>query len=294
MSDKPTSFERKKLANGKKNPKYVDLLDEDTALAGQKFVCMSFISPDKVLKKRELHLFEKFVQQWDMAKSMEKFSGFLQFLSYKYKLNVESAIADYNDFIKEEEAIIKADSLESDYKNFLEKNEERLNLEFNKEHAFQTSTRGLKVRGVYNTQEEAEMRCKKLRDADPNHNIYVGPVGIWVPWDPDAYKTGRVEFMEEELNQLHSEKLKNEAKAKQEFDARVKDTKRKAIEENIRNAQKSGNALTQTIDADGNLVGVKETTNFEDREVATVDMQEEILQTARDNAIKYMKNEKTD
>jgi len=279
------SFDRKKLASGKKNPKYVDLLDEDTALAGQKFVCMSFISPDKVLKKRELWLFEKFIQQWDMAKSMEKFSGFLQFLSYKYKLNVESAIADYNDFIKEEEARIKADSLEADYTNFLEKNEERLNLEFNKEHAFQTSTRGLKVRGVYNTQEEAESRCKKLRDADPNHNIYVGPVGIWIPWDPDAYKTGRVEFMEEELNQLHSEKLKNEAKAKQEFDNRVKDTKRRAIEENIRNAQKSGNALTQTIDEDGNLVGVRETTNFEDREVASDDVREEMIAAARENEV---------
>ena len=37
---------------------------------------------------------------------------------------------------------------------------------------------------------------------------------MWIPWDPDAYKTGRVEFMEDELNQLHHEKLKNETKAK--------------------------------------------------------------------------------
>ena len=85
---------------------------------------------------------------------------------------------------------------------------------------------------------------------------FVSPVGIWIPWDPDAYKTGRVEFMEEELNKLHQEKIKNEAIAKQEFEQRIKDTKKKAIEENIKNAEKSGNTLTQTIDDEGNLIGV--------------------------------------
>ena len=34
-------FERK-LVNGKNNPKYVDLLEEDKPIAGQKFVCVSF------------------------------------------------------------------------------------------------------------------------------------------------------------------------------------------------------------------------------------------------------------
>ena len=228
-----SGFERKNLKNGKPNPKYIDLCDEDAPLAGQKFACLSFVSPEKILKKRENYLFDQFVKQWDMAKSMEKYFAFLQFMAYKYNLNVENVIADFNDFTKEEEAKIKADTVEDDYKNFLDKNEERLNLQFQKDHAFQTSVRGLKVRGVFPSQEEAEMRCKKVRESDPNHDIFVGPIGMWIPWDPDAYKTGRVEFMEEELNQLHSEKIKNEAKAKQEFENRVKDSKKKAIEENI-------------------------------------------------------------
>jgi hypothetical protein len=91
---------------------------------------------------------------------------------------------------------------------------------------------------------------------------------MWIPWDPDAYKTGRVEFMEDELNQLHQEKVKNEEKAKQEFERRIKETKKKAIEENIKLAEKSGNVLTQTLDDEGNLIGVKENIDFEDREVA--------------------------
>jgi hypothetical protein len=263
-----SGFERKNQKNGKLNPKYVDVLDEDDALAGQKFACMSFISPEKILKKRETFLFDQFVQQWDFSKSMSKFSDFIQFISYKYNLKAEDVISDFTDFTKEEETRLKSMSVSDDFKNFLDKNEDRLNAQFQKENEFQTSTRGLKIRGVYANQEEAEMRCKKLREKDPNHDIYVGPVGIWIPWDPDAYKTGRVEFMEEELNQLHQEKMKNEAKAKDEFDKRIKETKRKAIEENIKLAEKSGNKLTQTLNEDGNLVGVRELVDFESREVA--------------------------
>jgi hypothetical protein len=95
-----------------------------------------------------------------------------------------------------------------------------------------------------------------LREIDPNHDVYVGPVGLWMPWEPEAYKTGRVEYMEDELNQLMHEKTKNETFAKNAFEQRVKETKKKAIEENIKNATKSGSSLTQNIDVDGNLVGI--------------------------------------
>jgi hypothetical protein len=266
-----SNFEKKTLEDGSANPKYIDLCDEDPAIAGQKFACISFVSPDKILKKRENFIFDQFVKQWDFSKSMERYFEFIHFLSYKYNLNVENAIADFNDFVKEEGDKIKESGIEDDYKNFIDKNEDKLNEQFNREHAFQTSVRGLKLRGVFPTQEEAQNKCVSLRKHDPNHDIFVGPVGVWMPWDPDAYKTGNVQFLEEELNQLHQEKVKNETVAKQEFDKRVMDTKRKAIEENIKKAQKSGNVLTQTIDDEGNLVGVKETIDFEEREVADVE-----------------------
>lgn len=263
-----SGFERKILENGQPNPKYIDLCDEDQPIAGQKFACMSFISPEKILKKREVFLFDEFVKQWDFTKSLSKFNDFLHFISYKYNLSIEDVLNDLNDFSKEEGDKLKEGSVEDDYKNFLDKQEDKLNEQFNRENSFQTSVRGLKIRGVFPTQEEAELKCKKLREYDPNHDIYVGPVGMWIPWDPDAYKTGRVEFMEDELNQLHQEKVKNEEKAKQEFERRIKETKKKAIEENIKLAEKSGNVLTQTLDDEGNLIGVKENVDFEEREVA--------------------------
>lgn len=260
--------ERKNLKNGAPNPKYVDVLDEDSGIAGQKFTCISFLSPEKILEKRETFLFDRFVQQWDFTKSMSKFSDFVNFISYKYNLNVETLMSDYNDFCKEEQERLKEGVVSDDYQTFLDKNEERLNEQFQREHAFQTSVRGLKNRGNFPTQEEAEQHCKKLREKDPNHDIFVAPVGVWLPWDPNAYKTGRVEFMEDELNKLHQEKIKNETKAKEVFDKRVKETKEKAITDNIKKAEQSGNVLTQTINENGELVGVKDLIDFSSRDVS--------------------------
>jgi len=279
-----SGFERKLNDNGEPNPKYIDLCDEDAPIAGQKFACMSFVSPEKILKKRELYIFEQFLKQWDFSKSIEKSVDFLNFAAYKYNLKAEDLMTDFKEYAKEEDAKLKNGSLDDDFKTFMDKNEDKMNEQFNREHAFQTSVRGLKLRGVFSTQEEAEMRCKKIRDIDPSHDIFVGPVGMWIPWDPDAYKTGRIEFMEEELNQLHSEKIKNESMAKDEFERRVKETKQKAIKENIELAKKHGNVLTQTLNEDGNLVGVKENVDFESRDVsdtASVNIRNELLMNSK-------------
>jgi hypothetical protein len=253
--NKKPSFERKQV-NGKENPKYVDLLEEDKPIAGQKFVCVSFVSPENILKQKEIFFFEKFLKKWDLNKSMEKYIQFLNFVSYKYNMSFDDLSNDFKDFINEEKVNLAQTSMADEYKTFLDNSEEELEKSFNIENNFQTSTRGLKIRGTYPSMEEAELRCKMLREVDPNHDVFVGPVGLWMPWEPEAYKTGRVEYMEEELNQLMHEKKKNEVNAKNTFDQRVKESKQKAIDENIKNAEKSGNTLTQTIDDKGNLIGI--------------------------------------
>ena len=254
-SSKKTSFDRKEV-NGKPNPKYVDLLEEDKPISGQKFACISFCSPEQILKKKELFFFEEFLKKWDLNKSMEKFVQFINFVSFKYNVSFDDLTNDFKEFVKEEKDTLSKTTFEDEYKTFLDNNEEDLQKKFDIEHNFQTSTRGIKIRGSYPTQEEAELRAKMLREVDDKHDIFVGPVGMWMPWDPEAYKTGRVEYMEEELNKLMSEKQKNETNAKTTFEQRVKESKQKAIDENIKNAEKSGNTLTQSIDEEGNLIGV--------------------------------------
>tara|TARA_B110000305_G_C19446399_1_gene645104 strand:- start:1514 stop:2362 length:849 start_codon:yes stop_codon:yes gene_type:complete len=236
--------------------KYVDVLDEDKVISGQKYCCMSFISPEKILQDKNLYMFESFVKTWDYTKSVELYNNFISFISYKYKLSSSEIQDDLKEFIEKEQNKLTSENILGDYKNFIEHNEERIENQFNIDNKFQTSVRGIKIRGSYNTQEEAEMRAKMLRENDNSHDVYVGQVGMWMPFDPDAYKTGKIDYLESELNDLMHAKIKNEEEAKYEFDKRIKETKEKAIKENEQLAKESGNTLTQMLNEDGELVNL--------------------------------------
>ena len=87
---------------------------------------------------------------------------------------------------------------------------------------------------------------------------------------------------------------KNENEAKEHFDLRVKQAKRKAIEDNIKKARESGNKLTQTLTEDGKLINVAKLnsgTRAEDAvipetplavnnmEVSSADIRQELFET---------------
>ena len=120
------NMEYKTTPDGKENPKYVDLLDEDRAISGQKFVCLSFISPEKEIKQRETYLFEQYVKEWDMKKSLEKYSQFLSFIAFKHKLDYTIIDTDFTEFCKEEKDNLFLTNVADDYKTFLDKNEDKL------------------------------------------------------------------------------------------------------------------------------------------------------------------------
>ena len=267
--------------DGTINPNYIDLLEVDKPIAAQEYGCFSFVSPEKILEQKNKFLFKEFIKNWDMHKSMEKISQFLNFISFKYKVSIDDINKDFEEFIKEEKENLINCSIEDEYQTFLDRNEDKLEGIFNKKNKFQTSVRGFKARGNFATQEEAELRAKLLRERDPSFDIFVGPVGTWLPWDPEAYKTGKTEYLEEELNQLMEEKIKNETCAKNAFDQRVKESKEKAIAENIKKAEKNGNKLTQMLDDSGNLVGVGNTQEqklSENQNVTSDDIQKELFE----------------
>ena len=72
--------------------------------------------------------------------------------------------------------------------------------------------RGLKIRGVYDTHKEASIRAQVLRKKDPNFHVFVGQVGYWLPWDPEAEGVQEQEYQEQQLNDLvkmYNENLEN-------------------------------------------------------------------------------------
>jgi hypothetical protein len=252
----PTTIEQPTFSDGSANPRYVDLLDQDPALAGQKFVCLSFVSPENIIKDKQHFFFEQFLKTYELRTAIEKFTQFLAFVSYKHGLDLAALNTDFESYVLEEKNSLAGSNITEEFKTFSEQNDERLCKHFDQAHEFQTSVRSLKIRGSYGTQEEAEVRAKTLRRMDDAHNILVGEVGTWMPWDPEAYKTGRVEYLEGLQNRLMQEKQKSEVAAKEQFEERVREQKKAAIEENKKRAAETGQILTQDIDDAGNLVPV--------------------------------------
>lgn len=75
--------------------------------------------------------------------------------------------------------------------------------------------RGLKVRGVYSTYDEAKARAADLQSLDPDFDVFVGEIGKWLPWDPDPNSVKDQEYQEEKLNEImkaHKDNLNKSAK----------------------------------------------------------------------------------
>ena len=63
---------------------------------------------------------------------------------------------------------------------------------------------GIKVRGVFETYEDAKAHSEKLQQLDKFHNIFVGEVGKWLPFDVDISNMQTEEdpvYREKSLNQ---------------------------------------------------------------------------------------------
>ena len=101
----------------------VDLLDQDTPIAGQKYACVSFLSPEKILKQKQIFLYEEFLKHFDYESSIKRFQSFLHFLSYKYNLNFDKVMSDFQEYTKSESDDLAQTTIDDDYKNFLDAKE---------------------------------------------------------------------------------------------------------------------------------------------------------------------------
>lgn len=77
------------------------------------------------------------------------------------------------------------------------------------------NAKGIKIRGVYNTMEEAKSRCEQIRQFDKVFNVFVGEVGSWLPWDDDPESAEEAVYAEEKLNQLMKSFKEQQIKAKE-------------------------------------------------------------------------------
>lgn len=173
--------------------KVQDYLDEDKKIRGQNYVLLSFISPEDVIANKEAYYFSRFLTQF--GKDMETlFTGILA----KYPESKELI-----DTIKTNHGYISnATEMNEQYKFFKSVNSTEVEAEYHRDNNFQTTIRGLKVRGVFDTLDEAKNRSEFLKKTDNKFDIFIGEVGVWCPWSPNPNDLQNQEYSETQLNTL--------------------------------------------------------------------------------------------
>jgi hypothetical protein len=180
--------------------KEVDYLDEDKPIRTQNFALLSFLSPEDVLVNKEAYMFSKFI-----TKFSDDMNALLDGISAKY-----SDSKDFVDSMKENNSyIFNPKDMSEQYGFYKSINNNELESSYHRDNNFVTSIRGIKVRGVFDTIEEAKNRCEFIKKIDNKFNIYIAQVGCWCPWSPNPECLENQEYAETQLNTLMKEYKKN-------------------------------------------------------------------------------------
>ena len=188
------------MSQEKSESQKIDYLEVDTPIGGQNYVCLSFISPESLMQNKETFKCAKFLQSYCKEE----------------KLKFEEVYSKYNDFCY--------------------KYEDKLQRDFDEQNDFQTSLRGVKVRGVFDTRQAAEAKAKSLSNTDSAFHVFIGQVGYWLPWDPNADKVDDEHFQNTQLNDM-MEKYQENNVNKDIFYEEQKRDKVKAAQEEVRIAK---------------------------------------------------------
>ena len=216
------------------NKQKPDYLEVDEAIPGQNYVCLSFLSPETLIQNKEAFKCVKFLQS----------------------------------YCKDQK--LKFEDVYSKYQDFTYKYEDKLQRDFDEQNEFQTSVRGLKVRGVFDTRQAAEDRAKKLSMRDSAFHTFVGQVGYWLPWDPNADKVADEVFQNSQLNDMMEKYQENNVNRDIFYEEQKRD-KIKAAQEEVRKAKEEEAAKKALENKDASEEypidePIKEGTSIEDME----------------------------
>ena len=207
-----------------------DFLDQDDPIRGQNYVCMSFLSPEDVIKDKESYYIEAFFKKF-IERNNELFNG-LETLFPDKSNELRSIREQYSIYFEE-------DNIDKEYKAFKNINEKEITDKYSNDNDFKTNIRGIKIRGSYESLKEAQIRAEVLKKKEENkHNIYVGQVGCWCPWSANPEDIPNPEYAETQLNTLMREYNKNKEANDTFYEFRKKDLlERKEIKNNKKKMQ---------------------------------------------------------
>ena len=213
-----------------------DFLTEDPEISSQKIVLLSFLSPEKILAQKDVFMFNKFLNDYDLQWKTSKLEAWmgqqLQAVNTRLEtlagsldkvdlsgaavevrsslLRVDRFVEEFQQYTRKNMSELTQSELKKEYEDFLFKNNQALEEEFFKLNDFHTTIRGIKVRGVFSSEAEASLKAKRLQKSDPTFNIYMGSVGKWMAWEPDPNNVKDQEYANDELNSLMKKYRENE------------------------------------------------------------------------------------
>ena len=133
---------------------------------------------------------------------------------------------------------LKFNEVYSKYTDFCYKYEDKLQRDFDEQNDFQTSLRGIKVRGVFDTREAAQARAKNLSNTDSAFHVFIGQMGYWLPWEPNPDKVEDEHFQNTQLNNMMEKYQENNVNRDIFYEEQKRD-KIKAAQEEVRAAKES-------------------------------------------------------
>ena len=193
--------------------KKIDYLEVDENIPGQNYVCLSFISPESLIKDKDGFKVTKFLQS----------------------------------YCKENK--LKFEEVYEQYKGFCYKHEDKLQRDFDEQNNFQTSLRGIKVRGVFDTKDAAENRAKKLSTLDSSFHVFIGQVGYWLPWDPNADKVESEHFQNSQLNEMMEKYQENNVNRDIFYEDQKREKVKAAQEEALKKKKENEERLAEKLDS---------------------------------------------
>ena len=120
---------------------------------------------------------------------------------------------------------------------------------------------------MFDTREAAEARAKSLSNTDSAFHVFIGQVGYWLPWDPNADKVTDEHFQNTQLNDMMQKYQENNVN-RDIFYEEQKREKIKAAQEEVRLAkEKEAKEKAKKLDeTDGYEVEASENDKIEEME----------------------------
>lgn len=205
-----------------------DYLEVDNPIPGQNYVCVSFVSPENTLAQKELFMFSKY-----MTQRCGEFENKIDEIVKKSSDELRNTIKEELVSELQKEMRYTYEKFASTFEDFKYKFNEQLESQFSKLNDFKTTVRGLKVRGVFDTRQEADNKAKELQRQDRSFHVFVGQVGYWLPWDPCADRVQDEEYLEEELNTMMRKYKENEIARDIFYEEEKRDKMKHAMQEKM-------------------------------------------------------------